>query len=91
MTTFRFLGIVVLASFAVFLTSGIWMLSWLEKRAVKINYWLLRFLIFRYARQYKTMSLEETGRIGTPYRVFYSAFTVMISAAAVILLARLGL
>ena len=90
MTTLNFLGFVVIASFAAFLTSGICMLSWLKKRSVKINYWLLRFLIYRYTRQFKTMSLEETGRIGAPYHVFWAAFWVMISAAGLIILARIG-
>ena len=36
----------------------------LQKRDVKINFFLLRLLIIKYVQQYKKMTLEETGRVG---------------------------
>ena len=40
----------------------------LQKRDVKINFFLLRLLIIKYVHQYKKMTLEETGSVG---RLFY--------------------
>jgi len=36
----------------------------LQKRGVKINFFLLRLLIPKYVHQYKKMTLEETGSVG---------------------------
>ena len=40
----------------------------LQKRDVKINFFLLRLLIPKYVHQYKKMTLDETGSVG---RLFY--------------------
>jgi hypothetical protein len=36
----------------------------LQKRGVKINFFLIRLLIPKYVHQYKTITLEEQGSVG---------------------------
>ena len=38
--------------------------SFLSKRGVKINYVVLRLLIFGYVRQYRQVTMEESGKPG---------------------------
>ena len=42
-------------------------ISELKKRKVKINFFLLRLYIPKYACQYKNITLEETGKVGGLY------------------------
>jgi hypothetical protein len=42
-------------------------ISELQKRKVKINFFLLRLYIPKYVHQYKKMRLEETGMAGGLY------------------------
>ena len=39
-------------------------ISELQKRKVKINFFLLRLYIPKYVHQYKKITLEETGKVG---------------------------
>lgn len=40
-------------------------ISELQKRKVKINFFLLRLYIPKYIHQYKKITLEETGKVGS--------------------------
>lgn len=51
----------------------------LQKRNVKINFFLLRLFLLKYANQYKTMTQRETGKAGS---LFYG-WLVSINAALV--------
>ena len=42
-------------------------ISELQKRKVKINFFLLRLFIPKYVHQYKKIKLEETGKVGGLY------------------------
>jgi len=42
-------------------------ISELQKRKVKINFFLLRLYIPKYVHQYRKVMLEETGKIGSLY------------------------
>jgi hypothetical protein len=42
-------------------------ISELQKRKIKINFFLLRLYIPKHVQQYKKMTLEETGKIGSLY------------------------
>lgn len=42
-------------------------ISELQKRKVKINFFLLRLFIPKYVHQYKKITLEETGEVGGLY------------------------
>ena len=65
--------------------SSIVIVSFLSNHGVKINYFLLRLLLPKYAGQYRKITIEETGKAGFWY---YSFVTSMISA---LVLAVLGL
>jgi len=41
--------------------------SELQKRKVKINFFLLKLYIPKYVHQYKKITLEETGKVGGLY------------------------
>lgn len=53
---------IFMALFNVMIT--IFIIRELQKRDVKINFFLLRLLIPKYVHQYKKMTLEETGSVG---------------------------
>jgi hypothetical protein len=42
-------------------------ISELQKRQVKINFFLLRLYIPKYINEYKKLTLAETGRVGRWY------------------------
>ena len=54
------------------IATSIMITSFLSKRGIKINYLLFRLLIFKYVRQYRKITMEETGKPGP---LFYSVIT----------------
>jgi hypothetical protein len=56
------------ALFSVVITMII--ISELQKRKVKINFFLVRLFIPKYVHQYKKITLEETGKVGSLYYWF---------------------
>jgi len=56
------------AMFSVVITMII--ISELQKRKIKINFFLLRLFIPKYIHQYKKITLEETGKVGALYYWF---------------------
>ena len=60
----------------------------LRKRDVKINYFLLRFLIPKYAHQYKKITLEETGEVGRVYYCWLTTINLVLVSFAVAILFR---
>ncbi len=59
--------------------------SELQKREVKINFFLIRLLIPKYVHQYKMITLQEQGRVGG---LFYG-WILSINGALVFVLAGL--
>jgi hypothetical protein len=64
----------------------------LERRAVPVNKWVVRFLICAYAGLYRRVTLEATGRAAP---LFYSlvgstALTLGFTVAAVVVRGRLN-
>ena len=53
--------------------------SFLSKHGIKINYWLLRFYMLKYLKQYRKLTIEENGK---PGNLFY-AYIVSWSLALV--------
>jgi hypothetical protein len=47
--------------------------SFLSRRGIKINYLFFRVLIFGYIRQYRKITLEETGKPGPLFYLFIIA------------------
>ena len=52
--------------------------SSLEKRGVKVNYFLLRVMIVKYVGQYRAMTREEAGSTGPWYHSFVIAMTLTL-------------
>jgi hypothetical protein len=72
--------------FATYLVTTILIINFLEKRKVKINYWLIRFLMPKYAQKYKEIKIEETGEPGDVYSLWTISLVLMlISTAAAII------
>ena len=86
MNSLHFFAFVWISSFLTFLVSGIRMVCWLRSRSVKINYFLIRFLLYKYAEQYKRMTLQETGRVGPLYDPFKVGFYSMIFSTIVLVI-----
>jgi len=59
--------------------SAIVITSWLSRRGVKINWFLIKILIIKYVHQYRQMTMAETG---TPGPWFQSYVGSMLSALA---------
>jgi len=57
----------------------------LHKRKMKVNWLFLRVLIFKYLRQYREITLKETGKVGP----LYYSFIVPMNLA--LLLAIIGI
>jgi hypothetical protein len=72
--------------FVIFLVSFIRIISYLEKRNVKINYFLIRILMWKYVSQYKKMTLEETGSVGSLYTTYCTSAILMLASVAAALL-----
>lgn len=51
-------------------------ISELQRRKVKINFFLLRLFILKYVNQYKKMTLEETGKVGRLYYWFVGSINL---------------
>ena len=51
-------------------------ISELQKRKFKINFFLLRLYIPKYVHQYKKMTLEETGKVGALYYWFVGSINL---------------
>ena len=73
-TVFFVLAIVSVIFGVVF---SIFILSFLSKHGIKINYRLLRLYIIKYVQQYRKLTMEQSGR---PGRLFYAYIFSMILA-----------
>lgn len=56
---------------------SIFILSFLSRHGVKINYLLLRLYIIKYVQQYRRLTVEQNGK---PGRLFYAYIFSMILA-----------
>jgi len=64
--------VLALISVAWGVVNSIMITSFLSKRGIKINYLFMRLFIFKYVRQYRKITMEETGKPGP---LFYSLIT----------------
>ena len=68
-----FLGLAIVS----FVCSGVftWMItSFLSKRGVKINFWLLRYRMLGYLRQYREITTQESGTTGNLFYGYIVSF-----------------
>ncbi|MCP4580918.1 MAG: hypothetical protein GY839_04830 [candidate division Zixibacteria bacterium] len=77
--------IVMFAFAAIYIFATIRIVIELQKRDYKINFLLIKVLIFKYLNQYKKITTEETGSPGQLYYVWvYSVLLMAIFAFGVI-------
>jgi len=57
--------------------------SFLSKRGVKINYLFFKVLMFKYIRQYRTITMQENGRPGPWFYSFVVSMNLALLLAAV--------
>ena len=55
--------------------------SFLSKRGVKINYLFIRLLIFGYVRQYRQVTMEESGKPGPLFYMFVTSWVLALVLA----------
>jgi len=75
-----FLIFSLLAALAVLstLVSTYGITSYLEDRGIKISYWNLRSQFWGYLRQYKNMTIENTGLVGSYYYIFLASSSLSV-------------
>ena len=59
-----------------------------SKRGVKINYFLLRLLIYKYVHQYQQLTRIETGKVGPLYYPCVVSYFMTLVFGIVYLIAR---
>ena len=75
--------ILALIGVACGVAASIMIASFLSKRGVKINYLFIRLFVFRYVRQYREMTMEETGKPGPLFYWFITSWNVALVFAIV--------
>jgi hypothetical protein len=55
--------------------------SYLSKRGVKINYVFIRLFIFGYVRQYRQVTMEESGKPGPLFYMFVTSWVLALVLA----------
>jgi hypothetical protein len=75
--------ILALISVAWGIAYSVMITSFLSKRGIKINYLLLRLFIFKYASQYRKITMEETGKPGPLFYWFLTAWNLALLFAII--------
>jgi hypothetical protein len=57
--------------------------SFLSKRGVRINYLFIRLFVFRYVRQYRKITMVETGKPGPLFYWFITSWNLALLFAIV--------
>jgi len=60
------------------IATSIMVASFLSKRGIKINYLFFRVLIFKYVRQYRQITIEESGKPGPLFYSFITAWNLAL-------------
>jgi len=66
------------------ITAAMMITSFLSKRGVKINYVVLRLLIFGYVRQYRQVTMEESGKPGPLFYMFVTSWILALVFAVTV-------
>jgi hypothetical protein len=75
--------VLALISIASGIAASVMITSFLSKRGIKINYLLIRLFLFRYVRQYRQITMEETGQPGPLFRWFIASWGLALLFAIV--------
>ena len=70
--------ILALIGIAFGIAASVMIASFLSKRGIKINYLFIRLFIFRYVRQYRRITMEETGEPGPLFYWFIASWNVAL-------------
>ncbi len=63
--------------------SSIIIVSFLQSRGVKINWFLLRLYLIKYVSQYEEITRKETGKAGAWYFSYVTSMLMALGAAVV--------
>ena len=72
----------------IFTVSSILIAAALDKRGVKTNFLLIRFLIPKYAHQYKKITKQETGKTGSLFYWWVLSINLALVSFIIALFAR---
>jgi hypothetical protein len=72
----------------VFTVASILIVAALDRRGVKTNFLLIRFLIPKYAHQYKTITKQESGKTGTLFYLWVLSINMALVSLIVALVVR---
>jgi len=75
--------ILALISIACGVVTTIMIASFLSRHGIKINYLFFRVLIFKYVRQYRKITMEETGKSGPLFYMFMATWNLALLFAIV--------
>lgn len=70
------------------IVSTIMIVSSLQKRGIRINFFLLRIMIIKHVGQYRAITREETGRTGPWYYSFVASMNLALVCTIVGLVLR---
>ena len=62
----------------IFVVVSILIMSELQKRGIKINFFLMRLLLPKYVHQYKKITLKETGKVGALFYYFIASINLVL-------------
>jgi len=60
------------------IAASIMIASFLSKRGIEINYLLFRLFIFKWAGQYRKITIEETGKPGPLFYWFITSWNLAL-------------
>ena len=63
--------------------SSIMITAFLSKRGTKINYLLLRLYVYKYINQYRKITKEENGKVGSLFYSYIVSFILALLFAVV--------
>jgi len=68
------------------IVTSILIVNELSKRGIKINYFLIRLLLPKYAHQYRKITLEETGKAGGLYYLWIVSINLALFFAVLVII-----
>jgi hypothetical protein len=71
-----------------FVVFSILIVAALDRRHVKINFLWIRLLILKYVSQYRKITLEETGRVGSLFYLWIISINLALVSAVAGLIMR---
>jgi uncharacterized oligopeptide transporter (OPT) family protein len=75
--------ILALIGIACGIVASVMIASFLSRRGIRINYLLIRLFIFRYVRQYREITIDETGKPGPLFYWFVTSWNAALVFAIV--------